>query len=374
MKLCNVGARDLRMKMSKKFMVLLLTMGVLVGLTAGYIGVGLQAYSRYQHGDGSEHCGGQAPVRICVQVPATIFSAFYVSYVARHSALFTIKYSSSKPVTLLVSANLVGFSQVQTQTVRAIPAAQSVAFTPPLLSHILQNFTSEHDTSLHVWVTDMQGQRYYSNDSPLVLYSRLQMQWMAASRLQIAAWVTPDDPEIVALVDKATTLLQEEPPPAPQGMIGYKNASPEQVAAQVDAIFDALRIDYQIQYVETSVPYAGPADSRVGTQAIKLPSEVLQQHSGMGVELTVLLASAVENSGLHAEIVIIPGHAFLGVAVASDDLHFQYWDAMLMNDNVTGAAATTLTDAVYAQHLKQHTIVDTILISDARKANIGPMV
>jgi hypothetical protein len=192
--------------------------------------------------------------------------------------------------------------------------------------------------------------------------------------LKIAAWITPEDPTITDLIARATLHLPMEPPPAPAAMIGYDGASRKQVVDQVDAIFDALRIDYKIQYVQSDVPYDGPGDSSVAEQNIKLPSEVLQQHSGMCVELTALMASAVEHIGLHAEIVIIPGHAFLGVAVTPDSRHFQYWDAVLVNNGVAGASANVFADNLYEQHQDQHTIVDTILVRDARNAQIEPMV
>lgn len=362
--------------MGRRLAILLLALAVLIGFSGGYVAFGLQAYSLYQQNTlaNQEHCGGQPPVHICVRAPATIFSAFYPSYVATHYALFTIDYSSTSSLTLLLSVDIVGFSQVETQTVNATPNTQSVFFTPPLLANILRTFTAEDNTSLHVWVTDTQGHRYYIDDSPLLLHSRWLMQWVAANRLKIAAWITPDDPAIGDLITRATTHLPMEPPPAPTAMIGYDEANRKQVVDQVDAIFDALRINYQIQYVQSDVPYGGPGDSSVAVQNVKLPSEVLQQHSGMCVELTNLMASAVERIGLHAEIVIIPGHAFLGVAVTPDDQHFQYWDAVLVNNHVAGASANVFADNLYAQHLKQHTIVDTILVSDARNAQIEPMV
>jgi len=94
----------------------------------------------------------------------------------------------------------------------------------------------------------------------------------------------------------------------------------------------------------------------------------------MCIELTLLLASAVEHIGLHAEIVIIPGHAFLGVSVTPDDKHFEYWDAVQVNNNVAGDSANVATDDVYALNVQQHTIVDTIVISDARNAYIDAML
>src|SRR5260370_14814621 len=110
-------------------------------------------------------------------------------------------------------------------------------------------------------------------------------------------------------------------------MIGYDNgrASPSAVRDQVDAIFDAM-LDYHIRYSPESVPYSGPGDTSVALQNIKLPAEALQQHSGMGIELTALLASAVERIGMGAEIVIIAGDAFLGVAITHNDTQFEYWD------------------------------------------------
>jgi len=75
---------------------------------------------------------------------------------------------------------------------------------------------------------------------------------------------------------------------------------------------------------------------------------------------------------LHAEIVIIPGHAFLGVALTPDDSQFEYWDAVEVNFKVAGDSANISTANEYAQNAKQ--IVDTILISDAREQGVGPML
>ena len=357
--------------MGKKLAVLFLTLTLLSGFSGWYIATGIRAYSRYQQ---NEHCGGQSPVHICVQAPPAIFSAYYPYYVATHANLFTINYSSSSPITLIVSANIVGFSQMETHTVNATTRVQSISFTPLLNSQALRKLTFEDNTWLHVSVTDA-GHVYYVNDSPLLLHSRRVMQWIAANRLQIAAWVTPNDPAVIALVSRAAAHLQLEPATTPRAMIGYDNgrASSRAVIDQVDAIFDAMRLDYHIRYSQESVPYNGTGDTSA-LENIKLPAEVLQQGSGMCIELTALLASAVENIGLDAEIVIIPGHAFLGVAVTQKDTQFEYWDAVQVNDKVAGDSANLWTDDEYQRNANQKQIVDTILISAARKAYVGPML
>ena len=362
--------------MGKKAAILLLTMMVLMGLSGWYIVGGIQAYSRYQQSSiaSQEHCGGQSPVHICVQSPSQIFSAYYPYYVATMSNVFIIRYSSSSPITLVMSVSIQGFSQAETHTVNAIPDVQSISFRPLAVTQALRQLTVDNNTWLHVQITDAARHLYYVDDSPLLLHSRWLMQWIAANRLKIAAWVTPDDPAVIALDKQAEALLQSQQQPIPLAMIGYANgvASARAVRDQVDAIFDAMRLDYHIHYSQESVPYSGPGDTSVALQKIKLPAEVLQQRSGMCIELTALLASAVERIGLHAEIVIIPGHAFLGVAVTPHDTQFEYWDAVQVNDNVAGDSANLWTDNEYMQNTKQ--IVDTIVISDARHQGVGPML
>ena len=361
--------------MRKKLTVLLLMLTVLVGLSGWYVVSGIQAYSHYQEGSvaSQEHCGGQSPVHICVQAPSAIFSAYYTYDVATHFDLFTVNYNSSSPITLIVSVKIPGFSQVEIHTVNATANVRSIGFMPQPVSQALRSLTAEDNTFLHVSVTDAAGHVYYVNDSPLLLHSRWLMQWIAANRLKVAAWVTPNDPAVIALVNSAVAHLQSEPAPAPPAFIGYGNgtASSRAVRDQVDAIFDAMGLD-GIQYRQESVPYSGPGNNSVALQNIRLPAEVLQQHNGMCIELTALLASAVERIGLDAEIVIIPGHAFLGVAVTPDDTQFEYWDAVQVNSNVAGDSANLWADEEYAQYKKQ--IVDTILISDARNQGVGPML
>lgn len=361
--------------MRNKLVVLVLILAFLVSLASGYVVNGLNAYARYQQNSvaNQEHCGGQAPVHICVKTPLDTFSAYYPSYLANHITLFNVDYSSNNPLTLLISVSIQGFSLVETHTVGATARVQTTSFIPPLSNNqTLRKWITESNALVHVHVTDTVGHEYYLNDSPLLIHSRWLMQWVASNRLRVAAWVTPNDPAIARLITSASKHLAIQPAPTPTAMIGYTKATQHDVRDQVDAIFDALRLDYQIHYVQESVPYSGPGDTSIATQRIKLPAEVLQQQSGMCVELTLLMASAVESIGMHAEIVIIPGHAFLGVATRGDNSHFEYWDAGQVNNGVAGDSANIATDSEYQRTVKQ--LVDTILIGNARQQGIGPML
>lgn len=262
------------------------------------------------------------------------------------------------------------FSQSQVQTVTATGNIQTRFFIPPMQDQALQTLITDKQTTLDVHVTDTQGRPYYVQDIPLMLYSRWLMHWTPANRFQIAAWVTPDDPAVAQQISKATTHLAEQENSAPSALIGYLSAFPH----QVDALYDALRLNYQIHYLQEDIPYGHGGVGDNVNQNIRLPAEVLQQHSGMCIELTNLLASAVERIGLHAEIVIIPRHTFLGVATTQNNKSFGYWDIVDMNNNIAADSANVHADTIFRQQAKAHTLVDTIQVSDARNAHISPML
>ncbi len=374
----GVGADD--DKMNRKFLYLVIVVVVLAVLSGAYVVGGTQAYFRDQQTNIAKqrHCGDQAGVHICVLVPKAIFTAFYPSYLATQpqTTLFAVEYSSVTPMTLFIHVTVNDLTQAQVKNVAATSTIQSEHFLPPLLDQgrVLNALTQDEDTSLHVEVTDANKHVYYENDSALALHSRWLMQWTQANRLQIAAWVTPNDPAVSTLVQKAQEYLQNQLPPLPAGMVGYKVITQQQVRDEVDALYDALRLTYHMKYVQESVPYVGANSGDNSVENIKLPAEVLKQGSGMCIELTVVLAAAAERIGLHPEIVIVPGHAFLGVAVTENNKSMQYWDAVDMNNNVAADSANVDANNSYVHYQSQNTVVDTIAISEARAAGVGPMV
>ena len=365
--------------MNKKVIILILVVLVLAILSSVYVLNGTQAYSRYQQANIAKQrqCGDFASVHICVLAPKAIFSAYYPAYLAAQpqNTLFFVEYSSKTPMPLFIHVTVDEFSQTQSKSVNATAAVQRESFLPPLRKQgqVLDTLTHDVDMSLHVQVTDANKHLYYESNVPFLLHSRWLMQWQRANRLLIAAWVTSSDPAITELVQKAQGYLQNQPAPVPAGMVGYKGASAQQVRDEVDALYDALRLSYHIKYVQESVPYSGGNDSN-SIENIKLPKEVLSQHSGMCIELTTLLAAAVESIGLHPEIVLVSGHAFLGVAVTEDNTNMQYWDAVDLNNNVGADSANIATNASYLNYNAKHAIIDRIVISNARASGIGPML
>ena len=356
-------------EMRKKLVGLILVVGFLACLAGGYVVGGLWAFAHYQYSRGLDHCGGLPPVHICIASPAALFTAFYPAAVAAHTPLFSITYRSEGLQTLVIAVNIAGFTQVEQKSVQATSNVQLVGFSPSLLStQVLRRLDHEQVSHLHVVVTDAHGNTYFTTDLPLLLHAHNRAQWQRSSqRLQIAAWVTPQDPVVVALVKKAGRHLVQQPPPVPRGLIGYNKASPHDVRDQVDALFDGLRL-------ETNLTCESAQESDAVfplTQQIKLPEETLRDQRGTNLEVTLLLASAVENLGLHTEIVLLSGHVFLGVATSAQGKENEYWDGATLQNGVAGDFANISADAQYRKNKGK--LVDTLVISVARQQGIGPM-
>lgn len=127
----------------------------------------------------------------------------------------------------------------------------------------------------------------------------------------LAAFVTPNHPEIVKLNARAAELLgkwTEDP-----SLDAYQTKDPNRVMKQAAAIFGAIQ--------EQNIVYAVPPASfeRVG-QRVRLCDAVISQKMGTCLDLTLLYASCLEAVGLHPLLVLKKGHIFAGVWL--EDLAF----------------------------------------------------
>lgn len=88
---------------------------------------------------------------------------------------------------------------------------------------------------------------------------------------------------------------------------GYKGSA-EETAGQLRALWDTLA-GYGIRY---ALPPKSWLDDGVG-QRVRTPSQILQRGCSTCLDSTLLLAAAVSRMGLNPVVILISGHAFLGV-------------------------------------------------------------
>lgn len=126
----------------------------------------------------------------------------------------------------------------------------------------------------------------------------------------LAAFVRPNEPAIdVVLRDAASKLAAAGRDPA---LNGYSGNPRSRIWEMAEAFWVALA-ERRLAYV---LP---PASFERTGQKVRGPSEVLERQVGTCLDTSLLYAAALEQAGLHPILVLIPGHAFVGVWLKDDD-------------------------------------------------------
>lgn len=119
----------------------------------------------------------------------------------------------------------------------------------------------------------------------------------------IAAFVTPNHPEISRLLRQVANLLGEWT--GTPSLDAYQSKDPKRVRLQLAAIFSVL----QAQNIAYCVP---PASFEEQGQKIRLPDAIQEHKLATCLDLAVLFTACAEAAGLHPLIIFTQGHAFFG--------------------------------------------------------------
>ena len=197
----------------------------------------------------------------------------------------------------------------------------------------------------------------------------------------MAAFVMPNHPAIDSLLSSARKHLENKG--HPPSFSGYQSHNPDHVRAMVEAIYDAL-IEADIGYI------APPASYETQGQKVRSPEQLLEHRLATCLDLALLLAACVEAAGLHALVIMIQGHAFMGVWTsdesfaepATDDAsrirkRVQLGEIIAIEATaITTRPAMTMRDAEKAalRHLlEEKTFHCAIDVRCARKLRIRPL-
>lgn len=120
----------------------------------------------------------------------------------------------------------------------------------------------------------------------------------------LAAFVTPNHPEIAKLCATAAELLGKWT--GDPSLNAYQTQDPNRVLNQAAALYGAM----QAQNIIYSVP---PASFETIGQRVRLCDTVMQQKMGTCLDLTLLYAACLEAIGLNPLLLLQKGHIFAGV-------------------------------------------------------------
>lgn len=342
-----------------------------------YVAIGTHLYARYHlaYANYQFAPAGECGALVAWSPPTVLYSGLYVN----QPELVAVRYRSPTPQALRISISIPSFTQDQTLQVHAAPAFQTLSFKPPLNdASVLDALvpSGERAGQLHLRV-ETEHSTVCDTTAPVRLLSRQWIHWgdspQGDNAEYLAGWVTPQAPAVSELVGRSGAWIEAHPAgyPGTTSLHGYDggNATAQDARNQVNALFDTLQSVYHVHYASDNVAFGHD-------QRIQLPQDVLKSAapSGMCVETTAILASAVERLGMRAFIVLVPGHAFLGVALGLDHgAPISYWETSDLNGGVAGYQANMNGDNEFRTYSQQASPVRIIDVSYERTRGIVPI-
>lgn len=169
-----------------------------------------------------------------------------------------------------------------------------------------------------LWTEVRQGEEVLcrgSGDLEVLAYD----EWNGAQSLPelLAAFVLPNHPAIERMLSAASQRLSEWG--GDGSLSGYQSGDSDRVRKTAAAIYYALA-DLDIRYASP------PASFEETGQRIRTPERVLESKLATCLDISTVLSAALEQSGLHPLLLLVEGHAFVGVWLEEDQLPFPATD------------------------------------------------
>jgi hypothetical protein len=233
--------------------------------------------------------------------------------------------STADPVRDRIAVQIPGWSDQEIQ-VAELGAGESrtYLFAPTFLRRLYQNREIVAATAA-VNITNPSGATVYRETFPVRLRSVDDLYWGRDFEYApfIASWVTPHAAEVERLLSRAKEFMPGRRLP------GYESANEAAqerfTMQQARAIYRALQ-EQGVSYVKSSMTLGGHEDV---SERVRMPAETLDQSSANCIDGAVVFAALFENLGMEPAIVLVPGHAYVGVRVAAGSNRYLYIETSL---------------------------------------------
>ncbi len=279
----------------------------------------------------------------------------------------TVSNPTSNNVHNRIAVKVPGWSDEEIQGVEVnVGERRTFLFAPTFLPRFYQNREIVAATA-RVTVKDLKENVVFEATVPVRLRSADDIYWGENFKYAplIASWVTPHDARVEAVLSQAKEFMPDRRLP------GYDSKLPVAVQAhltrlQARAIYLALQRK-GLSYVKSSFTLGKHSNI---AERVRLPGESLSRDSANCIDGAVLYASLFENLGMDPVVVLVPGHAYIGVRVAPDAPNYLYIETALTS-RATFERAVRAAQVGIARYPTSR--VRLIPISDAREAGIFPM-
>ncbi len=251
--------------------------------------------------------------RQTVKVSADYVSEIFpLTYWGDRERMATLRIDSPSYGKIRVVSSIEGITREKSEIVDVRPGGSVLYVGPDIESFGFAWLRESRKTVMHVSVFQEQGDtgqetKVFGGDSDVLVHNRSDIVWNDGtdnSRFAVRL-IDKDRPEIAEMVRAASDHMKELGG-STNALIGSAGDKAE-IRRGVQALFLAMSKDEKVRYV-----YAPFSYDNVQIQHVKLPEEVLATKSGLCIELTLLMAAAMEHVGLRPVLVLTDGHAWVG--------------------------------------------------------------
>jgi len=220
---------------------------------------------------------------------------------------------------VLIEMEIPGFTQPYKQKITLGRQVEKLRIVPPLVTGSI-DLNSEKTAQLIYSVTESDSGKLLVQESKNIkLYSKYDIIWNDGENAyaymdNFLAWLTPDAPEIIELKRDAIDYLSYITDGQLEMLVGYQDVFGDvylntwaQVIALQGAVSDIAGVRYNMS------PFTMDSQQRV-----MLPADVLNTRSGICVETSLVMASALQSAGMNCMLVFPPGHAQVAVEIWPD--------------------------------------------------------
>ncbi len=221
---------------------------------------------------------------------------------------------------IVVEAEIPGFTQLFKQSYNLDSSYKAIYIKPPALTGNI-DLTSAKEAQINISVYEKDGSTLIDSKSlPVTIKGINDFAWIdseygLSTDFNLLCYLTPDSKSIAALKRNAIDEMTNLTGGAVESIVGYQTnyvGVYYQAASILRAMYD-MGIRYNMD------PYSHDD----ATQHILLPEQVVSLKSGLCIETSLLMASALQSANLNAYLVLPDGHA--QVAVELEDGSGEYY-------------------------------------------------
>ncbi len=226
---------------------------------------------------------------------------------------------------VIIECEIPGLSQSISQSYHIGPAMKAIKLKPPASSEKLDLNTAK-DTQIKVTVKDKSDGMVLDTQSfPVHIYSRNDFEWDSdafgtITKDNILCFLSPDSEAITKLKRNAIDILEDMSGGEMNTLAGYQGPYFTE-DTDGDGNADNLgQARYLTTYLQAAALMRSMSDMGVrytndtfsidnAGQHILFPDQVLERKTGLCIETSLVIASALQSMGMHTYLIFPPGHA-----------------------------------------------------------------